>query len=1119
MVEKKSPWSAFLIGVIGFLLSALVGILTGFLFFRLGIFRLLINLTPEGQPLVRLFTAIVLAFLGVGLAGAAYGLLCGQTLHRIDPQGSRRRYLLGGAFAYGISYAILLIPLLLLTALFARYNQGSSRDPFSFMALFTLLGTIYGLLSGLVLTLTTVKVRYLWLPLFASLLGGALGGMLLGLLIWRHVRTLALASPQLQLIVFFLYVALALAGLVGGFLGLAYQGVMRKRAGTAEVKIEPSRRQDILILLAGGLLLVTAVILTNTLVEFVTVHTGTTTTSLGSETEGIGWSEPFPLTENILLTEDAAPDLEAGPQGNLVAAWTFDRGGKAEVSYAYLEEYQAETAGWSRPVNVSSSEGSDSVHQQLAISRDGSIHIIWSEEINPDRQEIRYSRCQGDSCTHPQTLSTTAETCREQPFPGQQDWPAIAVGENGSLAVAWNAGGLLAYTIVRSGDEPTASQVRCFQPVQGANPTLQPRLAPAEAGQFALVYGIGSFAGNAGIHLVEVSPNGPGMDAEIGQGHSPEIYRDQEGQLHLAWCGSDDALNTLLMGGAVEKIQYPPCTNRPGILKDAQGEMHLVWYSGQVQDNFGNQRPGNFIYESIRIDGAWSQPAIVAQLARPESLSATSRPDAGLFILWGDASGNTPRLLLAHQPLYRCAPESLTPTGLAVLQVIQDGEYHPDGYKSPYCNNQFKSFIFMPGPKPVFSSQPATPNGGFDLLKEYIQNTRYELLLSNMMWEPDQDELSPGFQVIEGIATLYKLIHANPSAYPRGLTVRILLGNYPNISTFQYGDQIWNVIDDLRKAGVAKLEDPAIGWKLEVANFGGSYPHSHTKFIVVDGRSLMAAGFNISWLHYPYEHPSGKGNDLTDIGMHIQGPVAQPAMVDFDDEWQGGDQLVCSDLMIGEDSDRWQKSCEWKTAAVSHVPEVLKYQPVSPGSTAFALYRTDVYKEADRAYDAALASAKSSIDAIHVNFSAEMICLLNLIAPDACTFNNALPWMKAVVEAIQKNHVHVRVIVENANMNGLENRVGIDLLEKELDRLGLNDFVEIRFFDGRLHMKTVLIDHQLLIAGSQNFHYSSFSPGGLLEFGAATEDKAAIQTYEEMFNYYWGQAIPADEAPWGTTGE
>jgi hypothetical protein len=118
------------------------------------------------------------------------------------------------------------------------------------------------------------------------------------------------------------------------------------------------------------------------------------------------------------------------------------------------------------------------------------------------------------------------------------------------------------------------------------------------------------------------------------------------------------------------------------------------------------------------------------------------------------------------------------------------------------------------------------------------------------------------------------------------------LGNYPNLATFEYGDQIWNVIEDLRRAGIAQMEDPEIGWKLEVANFRGSYPHSHTKFAVADGKHLDAA-VNISWLHYPLEHPSGKGDDLTDWGVHRRAG-AQPALVVFDDQWQGSNQLVCS---------------------------------------------------------------------------------------------------------------------------------------------------------------------------------------------------------------------------------
>ena len=144
--------------------------------------------------------------------------------------------------------------------------------------------------------------------------------------------------------------------------------------------------------------------------------------------------------------------------------------------------------------------------------------------------------------------------------------------------------------------------------------------------------------------------------------------------------------------------------------------------------------------------------------------------------------------------------------------------------------------------------------------------------------------------------------------------------------------------------------------------------------MIIDGESLLSSGFNISWFHLPGNHASGKGDDLTDLGLLMTGPVAQPALAAFDDEWNGANQLVCSDMGIGEDTDRWQKSCEWQTASVSHPPEVLKYYLTGQNQTAFSLYRTDVYKEADQAYVAAIGSAKQSIDAIHVNFSAQLVC-------------------------------------------------------------------------------------------------------------------------------------------------
>jgi phosphatidylserine/phosphatidylglycerophosphate/cardiolipin synthase-like enzyme len=329
----------------------------------------------------------------------------------------------------------------------------------------------------------------------------------------------------------------------------------------------------------------------------------------------------------------------------------------------------------------------------------------------------------------------------------------------------------------------------------------------------------------------------------------------------------------------------------------------------------------------------------------------------------------------------------------------------------------------------------------------------------------------------------------------------------------QWGDQIWNVLEDLRDEGVHEMVNEEIGWKVEVANFEGTYPHAHTKFMIVDGKTLMGAGFNYGWLHYSTDHPSGKGDDLVDLGMVVEGPVAQAAISAYDDMWVDGNQLHCTDFFPDDGSD-WTDTCRWGKAASGHVPEVMKYYLSELSHNAFSLYRSGNYKEADSAYSSVFSSAQSSIDAIHVNFSLEMICFLNVIAEDLCSFDNALPWMEAMLHAVEQKQVKVRAIVENSNSNGIENRIGIDIFERELASRGLEDLVEVRFFNGRVHAKSALVDQEFLVVGSQNLHYSSWGDGGLLEYGVASDDPEAVKQYQKMFDYYWEQAVPTDETDW-----
>jgi phosphatidylserine/phosphatidylglycerophosphate/cardiolipin synthase-like enzyme len=285
---------------------------------------------------------------------------------------------------------------------------------------------------------------------------------------------------------------------------------------------------------------------------------------------------------------------------------------------------------------------------------------------------------------------------------------------------------------------------------------------------------------------------------------------------------------------------------------------------------------------------------------------------------------------------------------------------------------------------------------------------------------------------------------------------------------------------------------------------------------VVDGKQVLGVGYNFGYLHLPKEHPSGQGFDMLDLGLQITGPVGQDAISAFDDMWSGADQLHCD--FYPADDRAWQNTCQPVVGVSEHVPEVLRtYLPPDDSEHAFSLYRTKDYKEADTFIAASLSSAEETIDMIHVNFSLEMICMANLIFPDTCTINDALPWMNAVIEAIEKNPVKVRVIMETANSNGLENRVAGNVLMEELERRGLGDRIELRFYNGKVHAKSTLLDGRMLIIGSMNMHYSSWGEKGLTEYSLATDSIEAIEEYQALFETKWAEAVPFEDAEFGTS--
>lgn len=596
---------------------------------------------------------------------------------------------------------------------------------------------------------------------------------------------------------------------------------------------------------------------------------------------------------------------------------------------------------------------------------------------------------------------------------------------------------------------------------------------------------------------------------ELGELPAPtNTYTDSNGRTLAVGCDAAGQITLTYPDGRVEQIPFPPCTNQPLLGEDNQNNLHLIWYSNQAQKVTGPTTTGHFLYGSRHTANGWTEPAIIARLTTPTQPTLHTDSAGTLHLIW-DEQGTVHS---ASQTSYQCDESTLNPIGQAIYNVVRQEKFRPASDPIPFCQNRFEQLLITPNPTAPRSDLPSSQNGAFDRVSELVITANYEVLFTTMQWDRPSEFGSPGSTMAQAVAGLYKNIQENPEAYPRGLTVRLLLGNLPNLDFSNQSDQIIYVMQDLRDAGVTEMVNEDIGWKLEIANFDGAWPHAHSKFVVVDGKEGIAAGFNYSYLHLSKDHPSGQGLDMTDKGLEITGPLAQSMMASYDDLWSGSDLLICSQFPppIPALSFIW---CDKETAVASHVPEVLRFYPVQDGSTnAFTLTHTSAFLESDEAILAALTSAQETIDLYEVNFSLDTVCLGALLLTELCrTDKLAPPYMHALVTAIVENDVKVRAVVEKTAMNGFENRLGIRWLQNELAKHGKEGNFEVKFAAGKIHDKTVLIDKQFLIVGSQNFHWSAWDSPSLTEFNIGTDDPLAIAEWQQEFEFQWRQGIPAGE--------
>ncbi|GGK16822.1 hypothetical protein GCM10008955_07800 [Deinococcus malanensis] len=425
------------------------------------------------------------------------------------------------------------------------------------------------------------------------------------------------------------------------------------------------------------------------------------------------------------------------------------------------------------------------------------------------------------------------------------------------------------------------------------------------------------------------------------------------------------------------------------------------------------------------------------------------------------------------------------------------------------CGNAFEGFLHVPLPHPAFSTLRATPNGGYDGLAAQIASARREVLLAVMEWD-DNPRQEPGRVLAQAVAQLYTQVQAQPERYPDGVTVRIALGNFPLPGALEWGTQVYGAARALIAAGVP-FADPARRWQVQIANYAGTFPHSHAKLLVTDGEVLTVMGFNVGPLHLPSGTTEGRGGNLRDLALQVRGLVAADGLNVFDDLWARSRLLTCPPGVTQAEV----SSCSLGDLARPDHPQGTDRLPLRPAGDdrVFSLYRRAGFQAADAALVGMIDATQQTIDLMQVSFSMRLRCNLALLNPQLCRPEDALPWMTALVRAAQRG-VTIRALLYEHGYLGLENRIGVAGLQRLLRQRGLEHRLQVRWFPGPVHAKTMLLDGRMLVVGSQNLHYSSWEARGLNEYSLATTAPAASAGFAREFAFFWEQAPLAEMPDW-----
>ena len=1053
-----------------------------------------------GNDGVRLVAGVLLAFVISGLGAGIGSFFGGKTLPLVDPSRGKWEYAWKSAVAMGIIYGLLLYPMALVVMLFSFYNIGGV-PVILFMILFAIVGAVFGLVFGLFFGGWTMGIRHFWRVAGYSAVGFGLGGVVLGAGVHYFVYSFSIGQFSLMGRIAIL-ASLVVFGLLGGSaVAMAYARYAAEpfhKDKPIFSWLTPAWRWIIVIGVFMVIFLFVYRPLMSSARAALSPQDANLSTILVSKTVGTHWLDPDNLSETFNLSVAEMAQIDVADDGQVGLTWVSDG---SVMTLPGVWDMDAKMTTWQAPITVSSG-GSEAGTPQIAFDRQGQAHLVWAEG-----GAILYSVCSGVDCSPPETISD-ASSLSCVPEASVHLAPAIAISADDAVMLVWETDtNVLPVLTWSAGDPPLEASGDCV-PTDGLSSVRQPRVAAAVNGRFGLVF-VAGIDDDSSVYEM-MYDGGWGDVVEKGNGRYPEIYFDSENNTHTIWCNLDG----LAYQYKQEEIRsrQAACFNRPQVSVDSNRRVHVLWYGNNIVSVLGKINSDSVLYEIAQYDKGVTLPTIVHRVGSESQPAITVDNKGTLHMVSTTGSEGEQKLEYQAQVQYTCEGYKLTQLAQVLYDVTRQEKYRDPDTPVPFCQNRYENLVYTPEASPAYT-EAVVPlvNGAFDQMAQVASTAEYEVLLATMWYDSDFAGESPGFVIANTVADLYNQVKAHPEDYPRGLTVRILLGNPPELATGDFSGQLWSVLEDIQDAGVPEMTNQEIGWNLQVADYKGAWPHSHTKLLVVDGKTAIAAGYNMTYEHYSEKHPSGQGGGRNDLGIEVTGPVAQDSVLAFDELWVGSDERACTDFdpIHGV----WQATCYDFKATGQHVPEVMKYYvPENGDATAFSMFRNVSRDEADWQVANALSAAQTSIDTMQVNFTLEMVCDLDIIY-DVCTYREALPYMEGLLTGAE-NGADVRILIKGAPVDGIESAVALAIFKEEIGKRGLQDKIEVRYFDGPMHYKSIDIDGELVIVGSQNFHYSAMQPlSGLAEYNLGVLDAAAVSDYNSLFEYHWEQGAPSEINP------